>query len=204
MKARGLGRVYQRGRVWWVQYCFRGKVYRESSASIKRVDAVKLLRRRLEEMGRGRLIGPDVERTSFECLAQAFLDDYRINHRRSFDRAERSVAHLRKAFNLVQALDITTDQISRYVVARRAGPVPSLQTALAARLTIATGSRDGNEAPVQDRLLTAEEVAALIGTSPRWLYRHHKHLPFARQLSRKVLRFSEAELRKWMNARKRT
>ena len=120
MRARGLGRVYQRGRVWWVQYCFRGKVYRESSASIKRVDAVKLLRRRLEEMGRGRLIGPDVERTSFECLAQAFLDDYRINHRRSIDRAERSVAHLRKAFNLVQALDITTDQISRYVVARQA------------------------------------------------------------------------------------
>ena len=78
------------------------------------------------------------------------------------------------------------------------------QTALATRLAIPMGARDGNEAPVQDRLLTAEEAAALLSTSARWLYRHHRRLPLHRQLYRKVLRFSEAELRKWMNAGKRT
>jgi len=120
MRARGLGYIYQRGRVWWLQYCFRGTVHRESSGSTNRMDAVKILRRRLEEMGRGRLVGPDVERTSFEDLARMLLDDYRTNHKRSFDRAERSVAHLRRTFGLSQAVNITSDQIASYVAARQA------------------------------------------------------------------------------------
>ena len=120
MKARGLGGVYQRGRVWWLQYCFRGTVHRESSGSTNRMDAVKILRRRLEEMGRGRLVGPDVERTIFEDLAQMFLDDYRTNGQRSVDRAERSVVHLKEAFSLLKALEITTDRITRYVASRQA------------------------------------------------------------------------------------
>ena len=107
--------------------------------------------------------------------------------------------HLEELLRHLERGEIPVEEIPALLI-RLAG----VQTALAARLTIPTGAQDGNEAPVQDRFLTAEEAAALIGTSPRWLYRHHKHLPFARQLSRKVLRFSEAELRKWMNARKRT
>lgn len=66
MKTRGLGRVYPRGSIWWIQYCFRGKSYRESSRSAIRTEAVKLLRRRLSEMGQGRFVGPDAERTTFE------------------------------------------------------------------------------------------------------------------------------------------
>jgi predicted DNA-binding transcriptional regulator AlpA len=107
--------------------------------------------------------------------------------------------HLEELFRHLERGEIPVEEIPALLI-RLAG----VQTALAARLTIATGSRDGNEAPVQDRLLTAEQASALLATTPRWLYRHHKRLPFARQLSRKVLRFSEAGLRKWMNARKRT
>jgi len=71
MKARGTGSTFKRGGVWWIQYCFRGRVYRESSHSARQSDAVKLLRTRQAEMGRGQLIGPDAERVTFDHLPGA-------------------------------------------------------------------------------------------------------------------------------------
>ena len=62
--------------------------------------------------------------------------------------------------------------------------------------------REGQDAqPTSDRFLTPEEAARLLGTTVRWLYRHHKHLPFARRLSRRALRFSEIGLRRWLATR---
>lgn len=121
-RGRGLGRVYQRGAIWWVQYSHRGKAYRQSSESSKEMDAVRLLRRKLGEIGRGRLIGPDVEKTTFEDLAGMLTTDYQVNGRRSLKRMKHAVAHLRGAFGEALAIDITPDKISRYVVDRqRAG-----------------------------------------------------------------------------------
>src|SRR5262249_19374634 len=61
--------------------------------------------------------------------------------------------------------------------------------------------------PVVDKddgaLLTPEQTAERMGVEVRWLYRHSKQLPFTRKLSRKVLQFSEAGLRKWLTARNR-
>jgi len=118
---RGLGWVYQRGRIWWVQYSYLGKVSRESSGSDVRSEAVKILRRRLAEMARGRPVGRDVERTTFETLSQMLLDDYRNNDKRSLDRAARSVAHLGQTFGMMRALDITMERILAYVRGRKDG-----------------------------------------------------------------------------------
>ena len=54
-----------------------------------------------------------------------------------------------------------------------------------------------------DRLLTAQEAAALLRTSPKWVYRAAAagRLPFARHLSPGVLRFSELGLMKWLERR---
>jgi integrase len=79
---------------------------------------VKLLGRRLGEIGRGRLVGPDVERTTFEDLAQMVFDDYRVNGRKSLSRAERSVKHLKTWFARARAVDITTDRVSAYIADR--------------------------------------------------------------------------------------
>src|SRR5262245_7368152 len=65
MKSRGMGRIFRRGGVWWIQYSFRGQQHRESSKSTSRAKAVSLLKRRLAEMGHGRLIGPSAERLTF-------------------------------------------------------------------------------------------------------------------------------------------
>jgi hypothetical protein len=38
--------------------------------------------------------------------------------------------------------------------------------------------------------------AGVLNVTPRWLYR--RQLPFARRLSRRAVRFSEAGLRRWL------
>src|SRR5881396_1727595 len=117
-RLRGMGRVYQRGQVWWIQYWYRGQLYRESSESLRRSAAVRLLRRRQGEMGQGNLAGPAVERTRFEDLAAMLIDDYKVNGRKSLDRAERAVEHLREFFGRCRAVDITPDRVSAYISAR--------------------------------------------------------------------------------------
>lgn len=126
MKTRGLGRVYQpkwrdkksgeikTAATWWVQYSHRGKVYRESSGSTVRAKAVNLLKRRLAEIGRGKLVGPQEDRVTFEDLKTDYLRDYEVRGLRSKETAEARAKHLAAYFGMDRALDITTDRIRAY------------------------------------------------------------------------------------------
>ncbi len=116
---RGMGRVYLRGNVWWVQYYFNGRKHRESTGSPSRPDAMRLLRSRLEEIGRGRLVGPAIERTTFDDLAELLLTDYRINRKRSIARIEDSVEHLGRVFTGFLAINVTSDRIMAYIGTRQ-------------------------------------------------------------------------------------
>ena len=115
MKRRGLGMVFQRGSIWWIQYHWRGKRYRESSESILRSDAIKLLKKRFAEMGKGQLRGPDLEKTTFADLERMILDDYAVNQRRSVPRLKTSLKPLKAAFGHARACDLSLDRLNRYV-----------------------------------------------------------------------------------------
>jgi integrase len=118
---KGTGRIYQRGGRWWIQYGCRGEDRRESSKSTRRKDAVALLRRRLEEMSSGRLVGPDAEKVTLTDLKSMVLTDYDVNGRRSRDRVEDAWLHLDAMFGPeTRALDVTADRLTRYVVDRQA------------------------------------------------------------------------------------
>jgi integrase len=112
---RGAGRIYQRGDVFWIQYSYRGRKVRESSGSEKRTGAVKLLRKRLAEMGTGRLVGPDADRTTFDDLADMVVADYQLNGRRSTRRAKEGLARLRAFFTFARVPDVTSDRVTAYV-----------------------------------------------------------------------------------------
>jgi len=132
VKTRGLGRVYQptyRDRnthekrtspTWWIDYSFRGTKYRESSHSTKRQDAIRLLKQRMGEIGRGRFVGPDLERTTFENLAKIITDEHAVNRRRSITRMQTSLRALRGIFGLSLARDITFDRLNTYIAQRLA------------------------------------------------------------------------------------
>lgn len=51
---------------------------------------------------------------------------------------------------------------------------------------------------ITEDLVTVDDAATMLRVSPRWLYRHARTLPFARKLSRKVLRFSRSGIVKWL------
>jgi predicted DNA-binding transcriptional regulator AlpA len=70
-------------------------------------------------------------------------------------------------------------------------------------LAIPAGANGQPNPPAEDRLLTPEEAAARFGVSVKWLYRHHRRLPFARKLSRRALRFSERGLQHYLATRQR-
>lgn len=72
----------------------------------------------------------------------------------------------------------------------------AVQSALAARLaTVRPAATNRPTEPGPDRMLSPAEAAALLGVPIRWLYRNKRKLGVVR-LSRKVIRFPEAELRK--------
>jgi predicted DNA-binding transcriptional regulator AlpA len=75
----------------------------------------------------------------------------------------------------------------------------SIRIIVREEITAATGTGTHNDI---DRLLTADEAAAILGVNVRWLYRHAAKLPFTRRISRKNRRFSEAGLRRWIAAKK--
>jgi len=102
--------------VWHIQFSHRGKQYRESSKSTRKVDATRLLKKRMSELGADRkFVGPQAEKTTFEDLVQFVRDDYRVNGRKSTKRLTASINQLSQFFNGFLAIDITTDVLTRYI-----------------------------------------------------------------------------------------
>ncbi len=104
---------------WWIQYFVMGARFRESSNSRSRREAEAFLRQRLEAAAQGRPRSPKVGKATFEDLANTLLDHYRTNGRRSTERVEDAVRHLRRFFAETPAGQITSDLIARYVRLRQ-------------------------------------------------------------------------------------
>ena len=118
---RGMGRTFQRGRTWWIALYVHGTEHRESAKSIRESDAVRLLKRRIRELGSGRFVGPQEERVTFSDLAAGYLDDYKLQGHRSLESAAKPrAAHLQRFFGLDRAIDITRRRVRQYQKHRRA------------------------------------------------------------------------------------
>jgi len=115
---RGMGRLYRRGEIWWVEYWYRNQQHRESSKSSKKSDAEKLLKRRLGEIGMGKLIGPSEEKLTFEEMAEDCLKDARIRGEQAYKWVITRVNHLRRFFGMDIAVNITAARIRAYINAR--------------------------------------------------------------------------------------
>jgi hypothetical protein len=116
-RTRGLGSVYQRGETWWVKFYVGGKAVRESSGSPKSSVAVRLLKRRLEELAAGRFV-PDADKVTFADLWTMLTDDYKM-HERALRRVNGAHAHLQAAFGSDLARSVTGDRLTRYAHTRQ-------------------------------------------------------------------------------------
>lgn len=114
-----MGMIYKRGRTYWIKYYRNGKPFYESSRSKKESDAKRLLKRREGQIAEGRFSGLKVEKIRFDELAQDFLDDYKVNSRKSLKRAELSISNLKAYFDGLRAVDVSTDKVKAYVLKRQ-------------------------------------------------------------------------------------
>ena len=115
-----MGRIYQRGRLWWIQYYGRGQLYRESSRSSLKSVATALLRKREGDLADGRLPARQAEKTTFEQIASLFIQDYEINQKKSILRARQLVQKLTGDFQGIRASEITSQRLTAYMARRQA------------------------------------------------------------------------------------
>ena len=114
-----MGSIYKRGKTYWIKYYRNGKPYRESVKSVKEADAKRLLKKREGEIAQGKLPGIYFDKVRFDELAKDFLSDYKINQKKSFVRAQRSVNHLKETFEGMRVPEITTTLINGYIEDRK-------------------------------------------------------------------------------------
>jgi integrase len=120
-RLRGFGRAYERGAVVWIEYWHRGKQHRESTGQKGHAGeraAERLLKKRWQEIGRGRFIGPSEERVLLTDLLDTVVTDYKVNGRRSGWTLSYRLTPLRAAFAGERAIDVNEDRIAKYTEAR--------------------------------------------------------------------------------------
>lgn len=110
---------YVESQVWWIKYYRNGKPFRESSGSKRKTDAERKLKSREGEVAEGRFQGLRIERILFDELAEDLLNDYRVNGKKTEDRAGLSVRTLKETFGGVRVPEITTDRINIYILKRQ-------------------------------------------------------------------------------------
>jgi integrase len=112
------GTVYE-GKTWWIKYYRNGTPYYESTHTRNETDAKRKLKRREGQIQDGKFPGLKVERILFDELAQDLINDYRLNRRKSLDRVELSLKHLKIHFSGMRVSNITTDFIQKYIIDRQ-------------------------------------------------------------------------------------
>ena len=76
------------------------------------------MKKREGEIANGKLPGIYFDRVFFDELAEDMLLDFRINDKK-VDRVEQSVNHLKKSFENVRVIDITTPRIQEFIENRK-------------------------------------------------------------------------------------
>lgn len=126
---RGEGRVFQRGRIWWIAYSGPdghggAKEIRESSESDSESTARKLLRDRLREVANHRsgvraFSGPRAERLTVEALIDSLEADYRRREIKSLRATMNHAKPVKEFFGHYRAVSVTSDLVREYIEERK-------------------------------------------------------------------------------------
>jgi integrase len=111
----GVGRIFLRGKRYWVAYYRRGREVRKSAGTESEVKARKFLQAQLRNAS---LVGRE-ERVTFDELVGLIKADYELRELRSkYDLEKSRLPHLEKAFKELRAIDITTS-VRKYSADRK-------------------------------------------------------------------------------------
>ena len=110
-----MGCIYKRGDIFWIKYYRNGKPYLESTKSKKEKVAKDRLKEREGEIAKGEVPGVHFDKIRFEEIAEDYLNDYRINQRKSLKKAEQYVKYLKKSFEGFRVVNINTARIKDHI-----------------------------------------------------------------------------------------
>jgi integrase len=123
-RARGTGRLFLRGSIWWCQYYFHGQPIRVSTDETDEKKAEKFLRKKIGAVENG--IHHDTQRVTYEELREAFYQDYAVNGRKSLRHNKDGDPHLDKVVRLdgffsgYRASEIDADLIRKFIADQQA------------------------------------------------------------------------------------
>jgi integrase len=205
----GKGRLFQRGRVWWVQYYVHGLQVRESSHSRTKGVAEKLLMKRLVAADEGTLAAP-TRPIMYEEMRERLVTGWLLE-RPDLTRKEtdQCLARLDEFFKGLTANLITEDKIDAFKLARKATGASNatVNRALAAlrQMIRLSAKRWRNppqvkllpEPPARKGFLTHEQYLRLWATLPAYL---QPITAFANALG---MRLGELQQLTWKNVDRR-
>lgn len=103
-----------------MKYYVGGRPVRESCNTTSKTRANRLLQTRLQAISIGEQYRPGMEKITVAELAADYLQDYRINERKSLDDAERIWRlHLKPWFGHIRASRVTSELITTYIEYRQ-------------------------------------------------------------------------------------
>lgn len=120
-RPKGSGSVYRQGRIWWIAYRGPdGRRIAESTSSVRKGDADRLLQRRVGARDHGLPVIPGVERLTFEDPAKAVIEDFTNNGKKSLKVVKRRIdKHLMPFFRNRRLVGITAADVRSYVTQRK-------------------------------------------------------------------------------------
>ncbi len=110
------GTIYE-DPIWWAAFYFNGRLVRRSTKTEKKGVALHKLK---HWEGNPREADPRKDRATIDELAADFLNDYRINGKKSLEQAEDRVNRLLNAFGRRKAVSIKTPELRQYMADRQA------------------------------------------------------------------------------------
>jgi integrase len=109
----------KRSAVWWLKFKAQGRVIRESSGTDDRRQAARTLKVKEGAAEEGRPIIPRTDKITIGDLFDTLVEEYTSNGRRSLDRLQVSLTHLRPAFEQERAVRLTSAEVITYTTARQ-------------------------------------------------------------------------------------
>jgi integrase len=175
---------YGKGRhtsTWYIRYRRGGKQYNESSGSTDRRVAEQLLLVRLGAVADGKWTPPKGDKTVWDELAADLVTEYTSNKRKSLDRLEDSLTHLRGYFGQQKAATITTARIIAYTAQRQtedAAAAGTINRELAALKRMFRLGRQADKVNKVPHVPMLQEQNARIGFfEPEQFQALRRHLP---------------------------
>ncbi len=108
------GQVVEHG-PWWIKVYDHGHPILESTGKYEKREALIVLRKAEGKIAEGQREGPLARRTRFEDLIKGLKNDYVVRGRKTWQRREQHLAHLRPAFGGMRVRAITTERLQNYV-----------------------------------------------------------------------------------------